>query len=210
MDLIPGLDAALAAACPQADQSKWLQALNDEFVTGDLTSPRRVAAALGQFSVEAGPALSEVIENLYYTHARHIVEVFPNEFPTEEASEAFVGNPKALANRAYANKEGNGDEASGDGYLFRGRGLIQVTGRREYERFGATLGMSAEDAAAFCETPEGAVASAIWYWNAYDLSPMADAWRLTAITRAVNGAAERGLQDRIAAANAALAALGAD
>ena len=205
---IDRLDLAIRAAAPGADLSKWLTAIDDAFAAGDLTTPRRVAGALGQFSVEAGPSFSEIEENLYYSHAERIVAVFPNEFPTVAVAQAYTCNPQALANRAYAIKEGNGDEASGDGYLFRGRGLIQVTGRREYASFGNTIGMSPEDAANYCATPEGAVASAIWYWNAYQLSPMADDWRLTAITRAVNGAAEEGLQARIAASNAALAALG--
>jgi len=114
-----------------------------------------MAAAVGQFLVEAGAAFQEVIENVTYTHAQRMHDVFPHAFPTLASVEPFVGRAEAIANRVYANRLGNGDEASGDGYRFRGRGLIQLTGRTEYTQFAATVGKTLDEVTAYCETPEG-------------------------------------------------------
>jgi predicted chitinase len=202
------ITAPLAAAAPGADPAVWIDALTTAFEDNDMMTPRRVAAALGQFSAEAGPAFKEISENLFYTSAARISAVFPREFPTLASCQGYMANPAALANRAYAGKLGNGDEASGDGWRYRGRGLIQITGLDEYTALGASVGMTPADAADWCETPEGAAASACWYWNANNLSALADQWQLTAITKAVNGAACEGLLSRISASNAALVALG--
>lgn len=202
------ITAALAAAAPGADPAIWIAALTTAFNDNDMMTPRRVAAALGQFSVEAGPAFKEILENLFYTSVARICAVFPREFPTLASATGYTANPEALANRAYAGKLGNGDEASGDGWRYRGRGLIQITGLDEYTALATSVGMTPADTADWCETPEGAAASACWYWNTYNLSALADQWQLTAITKAVNGAACEGLLTRIAASNRALAALG--
>lgn len=202
------ITAALAAAAPGADPAIWIPALTTAFNDNDMMTPRRDAAALGQFSVEAGPAFKEISENLFYTSVARICAVFPREFLTLASATGYTANPEALANRAYAGKLGNGDEASGDGWRYRGRGLIQITGLDDYTAFAATVGMTAADASAWCETPEGAAASACWYWTANNLNALADQWQLTAITKAVNGAAREGLLTRIAASNRALAAFG--
>jgi predicted chitinase len=167
-----------------------------------------MAAAIGQFLVEAGSGFQEVVENLHYTTAARIHQVFPNEFPTVASAEPYVNNPVALANRAYAHKGGNGDEASGDGYRFCGRGLIQLTGRNEYSQFGSTIGKTAEQAADYCATPAGAAMSGCWYLSAKGCLPLADAWAISKITRIVNGAAMLGNDQRIAFSNAFLKALG--
>jgi predicted chitinase len=182
--------------------------LSAAFTKFDMLTNKRMAAAIGQFLVEAGAAFQEIVENLRYTHASRIHNVFPKEFPTEADAEPFVNNPEALGNRAYANKLGNGNEASGDGFRFRGRGLIQLTGRDEYAEFGTTIGMTPEQAAQFCETPAGAAMSGCWYLSSRGCLPLADAWALSKITRKVNGAAMLGNDQRIAFSNAFLQALG--
>ena len=202
------ITAALASAAPGADPNVWTPALASAFQASDMMTPRRAASALGQFSVEAGPAFKEITENLFYTSAARISAVFPREFPTLASCQGYMANPEALANRAYAGKLGNGDEASGDGWRYRGRGLIQITGLDGYTALATSVGMTPADAADWCETPEGAAASACWYWAAYNLNALADQWQLTAITKAVNGAACEGMLARIRASNAALAALG--
>jgi predicted chitinase len=173
-----------------------------------MLSNKRMAAAIGQFLVEAGAAFQELVEDLRYSHASRLVEVFPREFPTEADAQPYVNNPEALGNRVYANKLGNGNEASGDGYRFRGRGLIQLTGRSEYTQFGTATGMTAEQASQYCETPAGAAMSGCWYLSSRGCLPFADSWDLSEITRRVNGAAMLGNAQRIAYSEAVLNSLG--
>ncbi|HEX8827642.1 MAG TPA: hypothetical protein VF778_05975, partial [Xanthobacteraceae bacterium] len=98
----------------------------------------------------------------------------------------------------YADYNGNGDEASGDGYRFRGGGLIQLTGRNDYASFGQTVGMTAEQAAASCATPTGAALSGCWYMASKGCLPYADAWNIDEITYLVNGKAMLGRAQRTA------------
>jgi predicted chitinase len=206
--VVPGLAAAFKSCAPHVNTDIWVPALSAAFAKYDLQTNKRMAAAIGQFLVEAGAAFQEVVENLRYSTAARIHQIFPNEFPTVASAEPYVNNPEALANRAYANKNGNGDEASGDGYRFCGRGLIQLTGRNDYSGFGATLGMTAEQAATYCQSPTGAAMSGCWYLASNGCLPLADAWALSAITRKVNGAAMLENNQRIAYSNAFLSALG--
>jgi predicted chitinase len=206
--VIPTLAAALNVAAPAVSTAVWVPTLSAAFIKFEMTANRRVAAAIGQFLVEAGAAFQELVENLNYTHAERLVAVFPNEFPTVDDAQPFVGKPEALANHVYANRNGNGNEVSGDGYLFRGRGLIQLTGRTEYTEFAATVGMTPEQAAAYCETPAGAAMSGCWYLSSRGCLLLADVWALSKITLKVNGAAMEGNAQRIAYSNAMLKALG--
>ncbi|MBV9991956.1 MAG: glycoside hydrolase family 19 protein [Alphaproteobacteria bacterium] len=203
------MSKALAAVAPHVPQQTWLQPLTAAFEKFGLDNNKRMAAAVGQFLVEAGEAFQEVVESLYYTHADRIVTVFPREFPTVASAEPYLRNPRTLANRAYADRNGNGNEASGDGYRFCGRGLIQLTGRTEYSQFAAAVGMTPEQASALCETPAGAALSGCWYLSTRGCLPMADQWHLSDITRAVNGRAMLENAKRIALANAMLAQLDA-
>ncbi|HWA44020.1 MAG TPA: hypothetical protein VHA10_12475 [Hypericibacter adhaerens] len=202
------LTSALNIVAPKVNTATWVPALMQAFSKFDINSNRRAAAAIGQFLVEAGSAFQEVVENLNYTHAERLVQVFPKHFASVADAEPFVGHPEALANRVYAGRLGNGNEASGDGFRFRGRGLIQLTGRTEYADFGATIGKSAEEAAAYCETPEGAAVSGCWYLSANGCLPLADTWQISAITKRVNGTAMLGNAQRIAYSEAMLKHLG--
>lgn len=204
----PALTAALNMVAPHVRTDVWAPSLVAAFAKFDLLTNKRMAAAIGQFLVEAGDGFEELAENLNYVHASRIVAVFPNEFPTEADATPFVGNPQALANVVYANKLGNGDQASGDGFRFRGRGLIQLTGRDEYSEFAAAMDMTAEQASAYCETPVGAAMSGCWYLASRGCLLLADQWALSTITRKVNGNAMEGNDRRIAYANAMLHALG--
>jgi predicted chitinase len=207
-DVPPALTAAFKSCAPRVNANLWVPLLGAAFSTYGLQTNKRMAAAIGQFLVEAGSGFQEVVENLHYTTAARIHQVFPNEFPTVASAEPYVNNPVALANRAYAHKGGNGDEASGDGYRFCGRGLIQLTGRNEYAQFGSTIGKTAEQAADYCATPAGAAMSGCWYMSAKGCLPLADAWAISKITRIVNGAAMLGNDQRIVFSNAFLKALG--
>ena len=205
---IVGLAAALKVAAPKVNTSTWSPALSVAFNKFGMTGHRHIAAATGQFLVEAGAAFQEVVENLNYTHAERLHEVFPSAFPAVASAESYVGKPEAIGNRVYANRLGNGNEASGDGYRFRGRGLIQLTGRTEYSQFAASVGKTVDEVVAYCETPEGAAMSGCWYLSSRGCLPLADSWQLSEITRRVNGAAMLGNAQRIAYSNAMLKALG--
>lgn len=200
--------AALHAAAPYADPDRWLPPLQSAFDKWGVSTPRRQAAALGQFAVEAGSNFGELVECMNYTHAERLVAVWPTRFHTVADATPYVRNPENLANFVYANRLGNGDTESGDGWKFRGRGLIQITGRDEYTEVAASMpGMLPEDAADWCETPDGAAMSACWYLSTRNCLSLADNWQLTAITKRVNGAAMLGWKQRLASSNAALKVL---
>jgi predicted chitinase len=177
---------AMRSVCPDANAALWVPALISAFEKFDFSNSRRRAAAMGQFLVEAGPALNEITEDLYYTPER-ACQVWPALFPTPAAAEPYCGDQRRFADFVYANVNGNGDAASGDGYRFRGRGLIQLTGRDEYAAFARAIGGTAEQAAELCDTTDGAALSGCWYLASNDCLPLADQWDIDAITRRVNG-----------------------
>jgi predicted chitinase len=129
--------------CPRANAARWVPAPVSAFSKFGLSDDRRRAAAMGQFLVEAGSALNETVENLHYS-ADRACQVFPALFSTPQAAEPYCLDPQRFADTVYAGVNGNGDAASGDGYRFRGRGLIQLTGRNEYAAFGQAIGKTAE------------------------------------------------------------------
>jgi putative chitinase len=205
---IPGIAAALAAAAPRADQATWIPALTPALIAADIVSPRRVSAFLGQCAVEAGSGFTHLAEDLFYTTAARVQAVYPSHVSSLADAGTLCRSPARLANRVYANRLGNGPESSGDGFLFSGHGLIQLTGRDAWAAFGKARGLTPAQAVAFGMTPAGAAASATWFWTTRGLNLLADGWQLTNLTTKVNGPAKLGLQDRITASNAALAAMG--
>ena len=185
------LAAAMRLVCPEANAALWVPALLGAFEKFDVSNNRCRAAAMGQFLVEAGPALKDIVEDLYYSPDR-ACQVWPALFSTPAAAEPYCGDQRRFADFVYANVNGNGDAASGDGYRFRGRGLIQPTGRDEYAAFARAIGRTAEQAAEFCDTTEGAALSGWWYLASNGCLPLADQWDIDAITRRVNGDAMEG------------------
>lgn len=99
-------------------------------------SLRHLAAVLAEAYHETGGKMQPVSENLYYSSAARIHTVWPARFPTISSAVSYVKNPQKLANKVYSGRLGNGDEASGEGWLYRGRGLAQITGKVNYARFG--------------------------------------------------------------------------
>jgi|GEM_PF-498312 len=203
---VPEFWPALQRVFSGIDRTRWESALTQGFQRFALTNNRRIAAAVGQFAVEAGESFREVVENMSYNASR-MTEVWPSTFKTDADAAPYAHNPEKLGNFIYANKLGNGNEASGDGYRFRGRGLIQLTGRDEYSEFGAAIGMTAEEVSSYCETPEGAAVSGCWYLSSRGCLPLADVWNVDAITRRVNGRKMLDHVKRLKYANALLAEL---
>lgn len=202
------LRAAILAADPSVDLDAWVPALTPPMLKANIATPWRIAAFIGQVSQEAGTGFCRIAEDLNYTHASRICAVFPKEFNTLAQAASYVRQPEKLANACYAGKLGNGGPATGDGWRFRGRGLIQVTGRDQYAAFARWCGMDIDAAAEYAQTIEGAAASACWFWTHKSLNPFADRWDLASITRRINGNAMEGHAERVAMAAAALKALG--
>jgi putative chitinase len=122
-------------------------------------------------------------------------------------AKAYEKKPEKIANRIYADRMGNGNEASGDGFKYRGRGLIQLTGKTNYTWFAASLEISPEEAAEYTQTFEGAAQSACWFWESNNLNRFADVGDIKGLTRAINGG-YIGLEDRIKHYEHALHVLG--
>jgi putative chitinase len=211
MNLTPAIQAA-APGLAFMSAANWADILARPMQSAGITTPHRAAAFIGMCAVESD-GFTTMAENLNYTHADRIAAVWPSRFgPGLADPAAYVGQPEKLANLVYANRMGNGPPESGDGWRFRGLGLIQITGREEHTAFRRAAGMSSVvDAAAFAATPPGAAASAAWFWGwktrlGATANSLADSWSTTDLTALINGGYE-GLIDRVRACNAALAVL---
>lgn len=163
-----------------------------------INTPLRLAHFLAQAGHESGGfKISQ--ENLNYS-AKGLQNIFKKYFPSEAIALDYAKKPEKIANRVYSGRMGNGNEASGDGYKFRGRGDIQLTGRDNYTAFGKSIGVSIEDNPDLVGT-QYALASAAWFWQKNKLNELADTGAtievVTNITKKVNGGTI-GLPDRIA------------
>ena len=163
----------------------WLECLNTILPEYEIDSPERVAAFIAQCAHESA-SFTAIKENLNYK-AASLMKVFPKYFPTDELAEQYAHNQEAIANRVYGNRMGNGDELSGDGYAYCGRGLIQLTGHDNYKAFADSLSSSMEEIVEFLQTFEGCVQSACWFWETNDLNSLADAGDIKAMTKRING-----------------------
>jgi len=197
---LPDVASALHTVLPAVNSALWLPALTSAFAKYDINTPLRISAAMGQFVAEADSGFTALRENLNYT-AAELLKIFPHEVPDQATAERYAGNAQAIGNLVYARRNGNGDVASGDGYKFRGGGLTQLTGRSNYQAFATAIGMEIDRVPDYVATPEGAALSACWYFSNGGCLPLADAWRLTDITRIVNDGALEGLATRIDYAN---------
>ena len=160
-----------------------------------IDTPQREAAFLAQIAHESR-LLTALEEGLYYRDPARICKIFPSTVPNPGVAQALACNPKALANHVYANRNGNRDEASGDGWRYRGRGLIQLTGRANYTRAAAALNRPYVEQPDLVLEPADACLTAAWFWDAHDLNALADAARFDDVTRAINGPAMAGAQER--------------
>lgn len=203
IESIPKLADAIGAVCHASVNSEdWADAISPFMVSSGITTPHRIAAFLGQLAVESA-GFSVMSENLNYS-AEGLRATFPTHFSGADAA-SYTRQPEKIANRAYCNRLGNGNEASGDGWRYRGAGLIQLTGKDSQTKFAATCAVSG-DVGDYLRTARGAAQSACWYWATNNLNAFADGWQITEISHRVNGGSA-GLSDRINLSNKALAAL---
>jgi putative chitinase len=159
----------------------------------EITTVDRVAAFLAQCGHESLD-FTVLKENLNYG-AKGLMGLFKKYFPNEALAKEYERKPEKIANRIYANRMGNGPESSGDGYAHRGRGAIQLTGKLNYQAFANSIGLSLEDAIEYCETIDGAIESACWFWKKNKLNDIADKNDIVLLTKKINGGTI-GLEDR--------------
>jgi putative chitinase len=182
----------------------WADALNETFERFDISTPARQAAFIGQCGHECAN-FRILEENLNY-RAETLTKIWPKRFPTLEFAKQFEKNPRKIANSVYANRMGNRDEASGDGYRFRGRGAIQLTGHASYFHAGQACGEDFVMNPDLVATPRYAAMTAGWFWNTHKLNQYADSQDYKTLTKKINGGFI-GLEDRVKHINEALQVL---
>jgi putative chitinase len=190
---------------PQIDQ--WHEPICQILPEFEINTPPRLAAWLAQMGHESGD-LRELQENLNYS-AKGLRGVFPKYFPTDEMALHYERKPQMIASRVYGGRMGNGPEETGEGFMYHGRGLIQITGKDNYGNcsmalFGDTRLI--DDPDLLCQQ-DAAIRSACWFWNSRGLNTFADQGDILTITKRINGGTI-GLDDRTNRYHRALHVLG--
>ena len=183
----------------------WVDALNQTFDRFQIATPLQRAAFIGQCGHECNH-FRTLEENLNY-RAATLMKLWPKRFPTQEVANAVAGNPQKIANTVYANRMGNRGPDSGDGYRFRGRGCIQLTGSDNYFHAGKALGLDLWAQPELVGQPQYAALTAGWFWSTHKCNELAQAQDWTRLTRVINGGTF-GLDERVKHTNEALAVLG--
>lgn len=189
--------------CP--DEIAWTAGLNEALREFGIESKLQVAHLLAQLAHESAE-FTRLVESLTYTSAERILAVWPTRFwlPSQQQpacpagkrdARGFVRAPVLLASYVYAGRNGNGVESTSDGFRFRGRGPIQITGRSNYARCGQALGLPLIEQPDLLTDPDVGARAAAWYWTDRKIGPLADANDIEAVTRKINGGTH-GIQDR--------------
>lgn len=162
----------LKAIMPRCDAGVWVEPLTAAMAHFAIDTPQRMAAFLAQVAHESAET-SRLEENLNYS-AQRLMAVWPKRFPTLDAAQPYARNPQKLANRVYAGRGGNGDAASNDGWLYRGRGLFQLTCKDNYRIAAAALELPLLEQPDLVATPPVAALTAAHYWQRLGLNTIAD------------------------------------
>lgn len=220
--MTPGVDQLMAAGIKQSVAEKWLPHVQKAMARFGITSERQVAAFLAQTAHESG-GYTMLVENLNY-RAPVMAACWPNRFGVKNPdgtwakdakgqrvpnkfAMALEKHPEQLANVVYSARMGNGSIESGEGWMYRGRGLKQLTGKDNYTRCGAAIELDLVGNPDLLLQPEGAAMSAAWFWSANKCGPLADADDFVGLTKKINGGTI-GLADREKRYKAVLASLG--
>lgn len=174
------------------DADRWTDALNNALQRWNINTPDRVAMFLAQCAHESG-GFKVLVESLRYSASR-LLEVFPKYFTPAEA-QRFAMDERAIAERVYGGRMGNAQEGLGDGYRFRGHGIIQLTGRDNYTRCGQAVGVDFAAHPEMLEQPLWAAVSAGWFWATNGCNELADRGDYLGVTKRINGGTN-GLADR--------------
>lgn len=189
-----------------ADAAAWADAALEILPKYEINTPNRVAGFFAQCGHES-MNFTVLSENLNY-RAETLEKLFSKYFSKAGRNAAdYAKQPEKIANVIYASRMANGDTASGDGYRFRGRGVVQLTGRDNYTAFGKTIALSPEQVIDYVQTKKGALESACWYWNSRKINLACDEGDIVKMTKLVNGGTI-GLEDRKKHYESALAILG--
>ena len=162
---------------------KWLEPLNAAFAKYDISTPARQAFFMGQCMHESND-FKTLEENLNY-RPETLMKVWPSRFPDMATAIKYAHQPQLLANKVYAGRLGNSQE--NDGYAYRGRGIIQLTGRELYDNCGKAIGVDLINQPNLLAQPNCAALSAGWFWNKKGLNALADAQDLETMTKRING-----------------------
>lgn len=181
--------------------AQWLDGLNETFERFGIDTPKKQAAFIGQCGHECGN-FKVLEENLNY-RAETLCKLWPKRFPSIEFAKQYERQPRKIANSVYSNRMGNRDEASGDGFRFRGRGCIQLTGHSSYYHAGKALGVDFVMEPDLVSTPKYAALTAGWFWSTHNCNEIAERGDWTQLTKKINGGTI-GLDDRIKHINHAL------
>ena len=173
---------------------QWVDALNETFERFGIVTHAQQASFIGQCSHECGN-FKVLEENLNY-RAETLMKLWKSRFPTLEIANEYARNPKKIANKVYASRMGNRDESSGDGFRFRGRGCIQLTGHANYFHAGKACGEDFVMNPDLVATPKYAAMTAGWFWSTHKLNQYADARDYVSMTKKINGGTI-GLNDRV-------------
>ena len=182
----------------------WVDPLNETFQRFGISTLNQQASFIGQCGHECGH-FRILEENLNY-RAATLMKLWPKRFPTLEIANAYSGNPKKIANSVYSSRMGNRDEASGDGFRFRGRGIIQLTGHSSYFHAGKALGVDFVANPDLVSSPQYAALTGGWFWDTHKLNEPANALDYGRVTKLINGGLI-GQDDRIKHVQQALAVL---
>lgn len=172
---------------------RWAESLSATCERFEINTPFRIAGFLSNTAHESA-GFATVTEGLYYSAAA-LMRVWPQRFPTLEVAQRYEKKPEAIANRAYCDRMGNGSEASNDGWKYRGRGLIQLTGKNNYVAYSLACDNEALQYPDIVTEPKYAAESAGWFWSVNRLNPLADAQDVNGMCRRINGGFN-GLADR--------------
>lgn len=158
---------------PNCDADTWIEPLNVAMDQFEINTPTRMAAFLAQVAHESAETTC-LTERLSYSRADRLCAVWPKRFPTLNSAAPYVKNPEGLANLVYANRGGNGNAASGDGFRYRGRGLFQLTFKDNYQLAGDALGLPLVEDPDSVAIPDVAALTAAHYWQRLGLNALAD------------------------------------
>lgn len=190
--ITPNLLKSMSPATPANQLPVIAEKLNNGAVKFEINTPLRVLHWLAQLAHESG--FMPIEENLNYSATR-LLQVFPKYFPSMAVANAYARNPAAIGSRVYANRMGNGSEASREGYAYRGRGYLQLTGKNNYSRYGRLIGYDLVNEPDLCLQHGISALVAGAYFKENGLLALADKNNINAITLRVNGG-YNGLPDR--------------
>jgi putative chitinase len=196
----------IAAGISPTAARVFVEPLAEAFMRFDISTPSRRAAFIAQASHESA-GFTRLEESLYYRTPERIRQMWPTRVPSMREAQHLCRNPKGLANVVYANRLGNGDPESGDGYRFLGRGLFQLTGKANYGAAAVALQRPYVEQPELVAQPMDAALTAGWYWQANGLNMLADGAQIDQITLRVNGPAMVAADDRRSLYDEAMRAL---